>query len=105
MGAVVSFNEIMAWTYSNWPTLSGAAQRTAFNAHLAEVGASIAEDLSAAGRSINYASTVAYRAQLVEHGKLLGLMSLRTTGKATSNQVTFRDPGRSQSGSQAEECR
>ncbi len=83
----------MAWTYSNWTTLEGSAQRTAFNAHLAEVSEQIGVDLGVAGRSVNHASNVAYRNQLIEHGKLLGLLGLRTTGRATSNHVEFADPG------------
>ncbi len=83
----------MAWNYSNWTTLSGAAQKTAFNAHVAEVSDAISSNLSMAGRSKMNDPNVAYRAQLMEHGKLLGFLGMRTTGRSTSNLVEFADPG------------
>ena len=94
----------MAWTYSNWTTLTGAAQKTAFNAHVAEVSDAIQSNLSFAGRSKQNDPNVQYRAQLMADGKLLGFLGMRTTGRATSNLIDFKSPTDSRCGATGVTC-
>ncbi len=82
----------MAWTYSNWTTLDGAAQKTAFNLHLQEITDKIDTNMSMAGRSEQSDNLVKYYEAVVAQGKNLGLISLRTTGRSTKNEVKFKDP-------------
>ncbi len=94
----------MAWTYSNWTTLTGAAQKTAFNLHVQEVSDAISSNLSFAGRSIGNDPNFMYRKMLMEDGVRLGFLGMRTTGRATSNLIDFKSPTDSRCGATGVTC-
>lgn len=55
----------MAWTYSDWVTLTGTARVTRLRQHVREVSDSIGREVSADGKSVSSNATQAYLDKLM----------------------------------------
>lgn len=82
----------MAWTYSDWPTLSTAAARlTRLNLHIQEVSDRVAEEVAGDGKSMSSNAIQNYLDTLMPQRKDLEKRVERAAGGLVSI-TKFRDP-------------
>ena len=85
----------MAWTYSDWTTMTGTAQVTELGLHIKEVSDRITEDYSTGvGQSKSTGTLERYLESLKSDFRRLGGVMARANGRSRVNRIDFINPAR-----------
>lgn len=82
----------MAWTYSDWVTLSGTTRLSRLQLHIQEVSNKLTENYSIAGRSKQVDPLQKYLETLQARESQLGGNAPRANGGSRVNRVNFKNP-------------